>query len=447
MADYRLISASGATIYLVNSTGRAVAGGDPSVASDTPFSIRSSWTPQAAEPSVVYGGRTPRVISYDNIDDTIPLVYEGTAADTALDALSRVRRLFSTLFDGPCALYAQPSASVNAAYYHIWIGHVQEAPFDGTQRSPGEGASTFFLDLKVIRTPHGGPADLQLTIDAQTFTNTTTGDVRTLGALLGDLQTEGQPLNITIAKPTSSSAAAVFLASVHSRVAATVGGSVTTTSTTTGSAFSASGSLDVSSLRTRAGLKLRVLARLTTLTAPAHAQIQATVQVSSNTIWQSQWKAIGSNTTAQLVDLGCAPLSQLRYPLTNTSNVTILITLRSDDGTSVTATLGYVEALLYYDFCKVTSGGLSSGQRLQLMGAHNLGGAGYQPLVPEQGLIVSSADAPVAPARIAGPLVRAFTGASLFVAWTASDGGHDTTDTAVVSAAVCGLWRSLRGTG
>ena len=104
----------------------------------------------------------------------------------------------------------------------------------------------------------------------------------------------------------------------------------------------------MSALRTRAGLKLRVVGRLTTLTSPSNAQVRATVQTASGaTLAVLPWVQLGSDTSAQFVDFGATTLDALRVPLSNTTSVIILGEIRSLSG-SVTATLSYIEALLYY---------------------------------------------------------------------------------------------------
>jgi hypothetical protein len=80
-----------------------------------------------------------------------------------------------------------------------------------------------------------------------------------ISPIKGDLIYEGQPLNIQFNKPTSQAASTLFLASVASRtyqsIASTAAG---VTSTTTGSNFTASTAIDISTLRTRRGVRLRV---------------------------------------------------------------------------------------------------------------------------------------------------------------------------------------------
>lgn len=461
-SDYRLTSpATGATLYLVNSTGRPLAGGSPFAPGTTPLGVRPDWTPGASEPAAAFTGGTPlangsrlAILSNGNVNETLPLVYQGATSDDARRAAQLLRRQFASLFAGPCLLYARPSGALEPTYFAIETAHLEERAFSGTQTSPGEGVADVLLDLTITRQPYGGAATLDTLLSAVSFGNQNSGTPDNTAALeatlplKGDLIYDGQPLNITVAKPTSQAAAQLYLASIYSATQQTINNAKTTTSTT-GTTFTASTAIDVSALRTRAGLKLRVTSRVATLTAPAKAQLQAVVQTASgNVLWTGPWITLGSNTTAQLVDLQGSGLESLRVPLNGASNILIQVGIRSTDGTSVTATLDYIDAVLYYDWCVVeATSGLGVGQRYQLLGAQNLSGAGWLPLVPAAALVTDGSDVPVKAAVIKGQLVRAFAGASLYAAWKESDGGHTKTDTTTITVTHAPLYRSIRGVG
>jgi hypothetical protein len=68
-SDYRLISADGTTIYLVNSSGTPLAGGSPYAPATTPFGIDSEWAPIAPAPA---DGGGDDFLSYAPIDETLP---------------------------------------------------------------------------------------------------------------------------------------------------------------------------------------------------------------------------------------------------------------------------------------------------------------------------------------------------------------------------------------
>jgi hypothetical protein len=435
-SDYRLIRADGTTLYLVNSSGTPSAGDSPYAPATTPFGIDSAWAPTSAPDD----DDAP-------IEEKIPLIYLGSAGGDALTAIQRLHEQFTARFNAPCVLYAKPDGG-SVGYYELYSGKAQPAAFGGTKRSPGEGATNVAIDLTIRRSAYAAAGALTTAINGTAYTNTHTGNVFTLGALSGDMRYAGLPMAIRVDKPAAQSPTVLYLATVYSRTADTTSSTASAvTSTTTGTNFTVSSSIDVSAVRLRAGLKLRVMARLSTLTSPSKAQVKVTVAAASGgTLWVSPWQTLGSNTTAQLVDLGGIDLSTLRYALSNTSNVTIQATLRSTDGTSVTATLSYVEALLYYDFCKVESGtALGASQRFQLLGVQNFSGTGWHPQLPETAMIVTTADAPIRPVVLRQPLVRAFDGASLYAAWVDANGAHTNTDTTTITAQVAPLFRSLRG--
>lgn len=419
-----------ADLHLVNSSGAPVAGGDPASPATTCFAVRKDFMFKPGETEV-----------------DLPFAVVGSSQSNAASRLRQLKRALKTAtFSVPAPLAWQPEGASEAVYTEIYAGDVEELPGEGIEAVAGgydiEGV------LRLTRHPYFGAGALDTLISAATFTNTHTGNVVSLGAISGDEDYAGEPLNIRVDKPAAQSPVVLYLATVYSRAVDTTSSTLgPITSTTTGSTFTISGNIDLSALRTRAGLKLRVLARLTTLTAPSKAQVKVTVSAASGgALWTSPWVTLGSNTTAQLVDLGGIDLAQLRYPLSNTSNVTIQGTLRSTDGTSVTATLGYVEALLYYDFCKVESGtALAASQRFQLLGAQNLSGGGWLPQVPETAMIVTTADAPIRPVTLRQPLVKGYAGAALYAAWLDANGAHTNTDTTTITVQLAPLFRTLRG--
>lgn len=414
-------------VHLTNSTGAPVAGGDPAAAATTCFAVREGWmfTPGATE-------------------EEIPIAIVGTSQANAASRLRQLKRALKTAsFSAPAAIVWTPEGGATL-YGECYGGDVEELPGEGI--GPAAGGYDLEGMIRLTRAPVFGAAVLETLINGATFTNTHTGNVVTLGALSGDLDYLGQPLNIRFDKPVAQSPTVLYLASVYSRAADTTSSTASgVTSTTTGTNFTISGSIDLSAIRTRAGLKIRVLARLTTLTNPSKAQVKVTASASGGgTLWVSPWVTLGSNATAQLIDLGGIGLDQLRYPLSNTSNVTLQCTLRSTDGTSVTATLGYVEALLYYDFCKVESGtALAASQRFQLLGAQNLSAGGWLPQEQATAMIVSTSDAPIRPVVLRQPLVRAFSGASFYAAWCDAGGAHTSTDTTTITVTHAPLYETL----
>lgn len=415
-------------VHLVNSNYAPTAGGDPAAAATTCFSVRDGWTFRPGE-----------------IEEEIPIAILGTSQANAASHLRQLKRALKTAtFSAPAAIVWTPEGGATL-YGECYGGSVEELPGEGI--GPAAGGYDLEGAIRLTRAPIFGAGALETLINGATFTNTHTGNAITLGALSGDLDYLGQPLNIRFDKPAAQSPTVLYLSTIYSRTADTTSSTLNAiTSTTTGSDFTISGSVDASTLRTRAGLKLRVLARLTTLTNPSVAQVKVTVRASGGgVLWTNHvWVTLGSNTTAQLVDFGGIGLDQLRYSLSNTSNITIQVSLRSATGTAVTATLGYVEALLYYDFAKVESGtALAASQRFQLLGAQNLSAGGWLPQRQETAMIVSTADAPIRPVVLRQPLVRAFSGASLYAAWVDANGAHTNTDTTTITATHAPLYETL----
>jgi hypothetical protein len=442
-------------IHLAQQSALPNAGGDPRDWASTPFAVGEKWTPNAAKPKMLYSGsgpfvngQTPLFSSYDNVDDTIPITVYGSSQDNVAQLLQALKLALST------ATYSQPAiwrsrrsmAAANELYAEIYEATVQEESA-GDELTAFEGGTLLEAKIQLKRSPFFGAKALATLLDAQSYTNSPSGNVVSLGALSGDLAHEGQPINIIIDKPASQSAASLMLASVQSRLNATVNEAKTTSSTTTGTAYTATSSLNVSALRTRRGVHLRIVARVKTLTAPSVAQLRPTVQTSSGvTLWVGQWRTLSTDTTAQLIDLGATTLDGVRLPIDATVNVKVLIELRSTSGASVTATLDYVEALICYDYCVVEcSGGLAAAQRFELFAAQNLSGGGWLPMMVEAGGAFNASDEQLKPARILGTLPRAYTGASLYVAWYDSGRAHTDTDTATVTINHAPLWRTMRG--
>lgn len=442
-------------IHLVNQNESPTPAGSPRLWYTTPFYVREHWTPKVAKPDVLYGGgqplangQRPLFASYPNVQETIPMGAVGIDADSVATAISELKTELSNATAGTPVIWRhRPFGASFDLYAEVYSATVQETT--SNEVGPVEGWPSVDAEISLDRSPFFGADELTTLLSAVSFTNGSGGDVQSLGTLLGDLTLEGQPLNITIAKPTSQAAASVVLATIYSRTAASVAQAKTTTSTTTGTAYTTTGNMDMAALRTRAGLSLHLVGRFTTLTNPSKCQAQIVVKTAGGgTLWQSPWRALSTDATAQYMDFGGAPLDMLRVPLAASaaSNITLTVSLRSSDGTSVTATLDYLEALLAYDFCTVDcAGGLAASQHYTFFGAQNLNGGGYQPMVPEGALALDSSEVAVKAARIRGQLPRAFTGASLYVAWYDSGRAHTKTDTAAVTVQHAPLWRSLRG--
>lgn len=439
-----------AGVHLVNQYGSGVAGGSPYLWATTPFGVRTGWTPAVARPKGQYAGNAERVrilqTSYEPVDETIPITVYGQDSMDVANALAALQtELNAASYTRPAIWRHRPVGALFDVFAEVYEGIVQ--PRTNEAVGPIEGGNDIDAEIRLVRSAFFGADELIDLISAQTFTNTHTGNLLPMLVHIGDLVREGQPLNIAINKPAAQAGEMVYLATVASRTAKTISNAQSTASTTTGASFTASTSIDVSALRTTQALNLHLLARFSLLTLPAQAQVQATVKTAAGaTLWQSTWRALGSNTSGQLLDLGEAPLSMLRLPLTAAANITVTLAIRSSTGATVGATLDYIEALLTYDFCKVVaSGGLASGQHYELFAAQNLSGGAWLPMVQEEAAAFDSSDVQTNSARIMGQMPRAFEETSLYVAWVDSGNAHTTSDTATVTVSMAPLWRNLRG--
>src|SRR5687768_16961280 len=118
-SDFRLIRADGNTVFLVNSSGSPTPGGSQAAAATTPFGIRSEWEPKAAESD---GGFD----AYPPVEETIPLIYLGTSGSGALNAVQLLNEQFTTRFNAPCILYAQPNGG-SVGYYEVGLQRPPQA--------------------------------------------------------------------------------------------------------------------------------------------------------------------------------------------------------------------------------------------------------------------------------------------------------------------------------
>lgn len=446
-SDYRLIL-GGQTIYLHNHTGTPVVGGSLLTPQSTPLLVvNDDWRPGPPDEELTTGGDDQALIgvSYEPVRDTMPLLCRARDADDVARILETFHGHAALIGEG-AVLHCQPRGATYPILFEVSRIGAKALPLDNGL-DPAEGAIDVAIKLMLRRSPYGGQAALATLGSGVSITNTGIGspnNLVSLGTLRGDLRYEGQPLTIRLDKPTSQSPVRVLLASVYSRAYSAIGSAKTTTTST---AFTASSAIDVSALRSRNGLHLHVVARVTTLTAPSKAQIRVTVQTASGaTLWIGPWTQLLSTTTAQLLDLGGIGLEMLRVSPGATQSVVLLAELRSTDGSSVSATLDYLEGLLAYTWCVVEpAAALAASQRLYLIGARAASGGPYLPLVPAQAQVTDTSDIAVRPAQRRGDPPRALAGASLYVAWIDANGAHTATDTAALTIQHAPLWRNPRG--
>jgi hypothetical protein len=445
------------TIYLNNTSGVVVNGGDPTVGGATPFSVYEGWTPTPAERSLVWQGGAPLgsavALSYASyapiVEEEVPIGLAGTSSNNAWWALQQLKRqLRAASRLAPIAWRFRPTGALLDTYAEVYGGDVVEAAREGV--GPMEGGWQIEATIKLARSGFFGSASLETLISAASAGNRGSGSPSNLIALAtlsqGDLVNEGQPLNLQIAKPASQAAATLYLATAHSRTAQTIASAKTTTSTT-GTAFTSGSAIDVSAMRTRPGLAVRAFARLTTLTNPTKAQLQLTLQSpGGGTLWTGAWITLGSNTSAQLVDLLGTTLDAVRIPGSGALQVVPVATIRSTDGTSVTATLSTIDVVLAYTAGYLDGGaGLAAGQSYLVHAAQNFNGGGWLPLPAPIASVVDGTGQLVRRVAVRGDAPLAISGASLYIAWIDSGGAHTDTDTTTITAQQAPLYHTLRG--
>lgn len=450
------------TIYLNNLAGVVTPGGDPTVGALSPFNINSGWAVATVEPSSAFASSGPLSaaarLAYSayplTTEEEIPIGVEGTSHNNAQRLLGLLRsQLRRPGKRGPIVWRVRPEGALFDAYTEVYGGIVVDEPGSGGIDTAHTGGYRLEAAIRLTRAAFWASDTVETAIAAATsVANRPSGSPNNVTAYAslsqGELLDEGQPLNVTVAKPTSMSAATLYLATVESRSSQAIANTKTALTSTTGSAFTAGTAIDVSALRAKAGLFVYGFARLTSITNPTKIKLQLTFQSpAGSTLWAGAWVPIGSNTTAQLVDLLGTSLDAARLPGSGATQAVPVVNIKSTDGTAVTATLDTLDILLAYTVGSIDGGaGLSAGQSYQIYSAQNFAGGGWLPLpAPIASVVDSSTGANIRRCVTRGEMPLALSGASLWLAWVDSGGAHTATDTTTISAQSAPLWHTLRG--
>lgn len=448
-----LVSIGG--IHLVNSSGTPSAGGVATAAATTPFSIRHGYTIGSAEPQPLWSGGPPfrhgnSLIgqSYANIEERIPIAVLGSTHENAVARLQELKRaLATTLYSTPPILVVQPTASSTAMYSEVCSARVQETTQE--EFEAWEGSADLEAEIVWTRAPFFGLLGAGETLlSATTFNNTGTGGTDNIAPLTtgaGDMIYEGGPLNIKFLPTTAASdPETIYLASIASRVYQAFAGTTTSNSTSFIS-IGAPGAMVGTALLTGAGLKARLLARFSAMSA--NAEILVTI---GN---QRTRGVIPGISSATLVDFGPLPIPSLYLAsVTTTDPIDPVMYVRSTDGNAVNVTCAYVELLLYYDFCKIrtVTGGISVADTFYLYLDSFVTKTSY-PALPRPRtrawVYFSTGDVMQYPCELRGTAPRYFSGASLYAAWLNASESHTTTWAATITATHAPLYKTLRGSG
>jgi len=468
-AIYLISTATGSAVnYYLSGSHKTYSGsGSPWTAQNTtPYDIGMDdqpWTPQIAQVQPIFRGGPPfrsagaalTYKSYTNVTETVIIKCRGTTHNNAVAMLQQLRRILNTnLVQQPVVLAFQPNGSTNTAYSEIEYADVQE-----DTRFINQEARAFVARATVtwVRKPFFGMlASGESQFSATTFTNTGTGgsnNTQAFTSASGELNYEGQPLNVLVNPAGNTTFGRFYVGSVYSRTYSTTGAaSYSSTSTTTGTFNSAPGTFDISAALTRNALKPRILMRFTSVASIARVAAKVSYNdISAGfTIWQSPWidpsGPVGlSNTT--IVDFGTFSMDLIRLAGAG-ANIGLSIGVRSTTGASASVTLGYVEFILYYEWCQIDTSipGSTTDWRLKIQEFQETSNRACLPLLNANALAVESNGYATRPSVVRGTLPQHHDGASLYLAWVRNtDYNHDTADTAAVTASAAPLWRTARG--
>jgi hypothetical protein len=216
-------------VHLNNTTGRPASGGSPLSPLTTPFAVRQGWNPTVAKPVPLWlggppmaNGQQPLSVAYENVEEMIPFSVTGRDADEVGQAIQALKlSLAGATTTTPVVWRHKPAGSSNEVYAEVYTSSVQETAVDGAI-SAVEGWGDVEGTITLNRSPFFGADELMRPIAASAVTNGASGNVFSLGDVFGDLAREGQPLNVTLTKPASGSAAGLVLATVASRTNLTI---------------------------------------------------------------------------------------------------------------------------------------------------------------------------------------------------------------------------------
>jgi hypothetical protein len=385
----------GTNYYLSGSTKTNYTGsGTPWTAENTsPYrlSLNDSspiWVPQPTPATMQFTGGPPFRIGssplyrgYDNLTESVGVQMYANSADNAIFLLRQLRSILNTaLYSVPCILAVQ--SGTNTAYYEIYSADVTE-----TNAYLTEGSSSQQLiraTITWVRSAVGGVASLTTLINGVTWTNTVAGST-TLGALTGDFVYEGSPMNVEISGGGGTTVPYFYVGTILSNTTASPATAKTTTTTLPSyDTWLAGSSTSISGALTNNAVKLRLVATVSTLTAPTKIYTRASIYL-GNAAYTTNPIQLGSNTSKQFIDFGGIDLSPLRIPYATDAKVKATFFIASSDGTSVTATIDSYQFILYYDWaqCRTTID-TGSSLKTRIIQASNVNGTAWIAPPPEK---------------------------------------------------------------
>ena len=404
------------------------------------------WTPQAARPEEQYSGGAPfgdgAHLAYrttPNMQQTLPLqIYADTYDHAVTLKQMLLQQLNTARIVAPGILAFQPDGASQAIYTEIYSAHIQEtAAF--INKEAGRGVLRCAVSL--ICAPFFsllGAGESVFT--ATTFTNGTPQSFPTTKR--GDLVLEGQPLNLALSFAAAVTQPVLHLASVYTGAGGTagagtydVGPGATHTDTAVGS------DVALVNARSREGITLRMVARVSAITA--NARLTLTLTDGARVVYQSPYPVAPLSTSDRFIDFGGIDMSLARL-INGAGNVNlrVRVTITSADGALASFTLVDMGYWFYFEWCKlITAGGITTSEQLQISCFQELTARPTVPYPIASAVLYNTTTQYLTnKIEIRGTLPRMRTDASLLLAWNAA-----TTATATVTATHAPLWRSLGG--
>lgn len=430
-------------------------------AGTTPFEVAMNdvtgprWSPATADPQIVIAPspvtNTPVVAerTYDVITETIPVQVRGTDKGNCILARQvLLRALDAGEVATPPVLRVEMDTAQSTVYYEVLSAVWRDVPRSYNEEN---GIGLLRGELVIIRAPFGGDITGETVINAVTIGNAPTAatdNVESMGTSgAGDLTSEGQPAQIVLGPPTAT-IPRFYMASVQSVVYTNSGFVGTATNTATYTTVGTA-TLNLAALLTRPKLSVRLLVRFSAVTTNAHV-IKVQLALNGGSTYytvNASTLALGTTATGRLLDLGDipVPLGLISGHSSATANLTVTVQALSQVGAG-NITVGYVEALLYYEFCQVRAASVTTAQRIVVEGCAVQSNRVLLPLEAPRAFRTDGSQM-LQPAVIEGEAPRYRRGASFWLAMLDADEDgsvHNTGRQATLTMVQGPLYRSLR---
>lgn len=425
------------------------------VQSTTPFKLRMEgiWAPKAAEPDRSYapapaggGALAVNAVSYALIEETIPIAIQGTTPAARATALRALRRALAIGLNRRAVILAfevnDVSSGMSPVYFEVLHADVQTDARTLTgefqQTATADGRRSLWATITLTRRPLGGilqGTDTPETVaNAAALSNVQGGNTVLITPSRGDLINDGQPLNLTITPAAGVTALRYYLATIAGNEVDTTGWGSTALSSSFASLGVAtfSGS-NLATLLTQYPVTARLFVRLSAISSSAGLRCLLSLAGGSTYHTVDLSGNVGT-VNGTLFDCGDIPIPIAPGPGI-AGNPDLRVDVRAAG--SGNATVGYVEIILYYDYCVIPGASTSSTVSLELASYPVNDGRVMLPFEQPQAFTTTGGTQVRQPLQILGSAPRARNGASLWLYGTRDDtwpGTHNTSDSYTVNA-------------